>query len=508
MSRLALATAVLAVSTSLSLGAGVAAAEEDGATESSPASSETTSQTESEPEREPDPEPEAEPEPEPEEEPDPEDVTDEELPDLGEDDEPPVVEDDEPDLADEKPKRTSALVTREPAATAETDVTAEPDVADREPTVEAYAVPEVGEDPDPPAVPPMRSANLGKQLTGGVFDVGTIVVSVVHSVASAVAQAVGPDTLFGVPYMLAMTVVNSAAAVGRVLVGGPLYAPPSAPYSVSYGILDMIALFNPARSPAGANDPTISVTAEHPLPVILLNSTVLTQGVNWAVGAPVLANAGYKVYTFNYGNRTSNPNFPIQSIDDIRVSAQELSDMVDRVLAETGAPQVVLIGHSQGGGILPVYYINNLDGAEKVSQVIGIAPGNHGADFNGLVSGVLSIPILRELYIGLSALLGPAFYQQSMGSPFMDEVYGDGDTRGDVLYTNILTEYDEVATPYTNHVLHGPNVTNIVLQQRFPGLLHGHLNSVVSPYVWATVLEALEANPAANPLAHQQVVAA
>ena len=50
------------------------------------------------------------------------------------------------------------------------------------------------------------------------------------------------------------------------------------------------------------------------------------------------------------------------------------------MLAETGAPKVILIGHSQGGGILPAYYINNLDGADKVSQLIGIAPSNHGTD--------------------------------------------------------------------------------------------------------------------------------
>ena len=57
--------------------------------------------------------------------------------------------------------------------------------------------------------------------------------------------------------------------------------------------------------------------------MILLNPTALTQGLNWAVGAPVLANAGYKVYTFNYGNVTANPNAPIQSIGDIRKSAQD-----------------------------------------------------------------------------------------------------------------------------------------------------------------------------------------
>ncbi|WP_299558809.1 alpha/beta fold hydrolase [uncultured Mycolicibacterium sp.] len=356
--------------------------------------------------------------------------------------------------------------------------------------------------------PPLPPTDLGLQLTGGIADVGTIVVSAVHGVAAAVAHAFGPDTLFGVPYLLAMSVANAAAAVGRIIVGAPAFDIPAAPFSVNFGILDVAALFAPARPPAGANDPDITVTPEHPLPVILLNSTVLTQGIDWSVGAPVLANAGYKVYTFNYGNVTDDPNFPLQSIGDIRLSAQELAAEVDRVLAETGAEKVILIGHSQGGGILPVYYINHLGGAEKVSQVIGIVPGNHGTDFNGLIPVLLSVPVLREVLIGLTTALAPAIYQQAWSAPFLDEAYAGGDTRPGVRYTNILTVHDEVATPYHVHALHGENVRNIVLQQRFPGLVLGHLNAVVSPQVWAIVLEELAANPEANPLGHPAAAAA
>jgi triacylglycerol esterase/lipase EstA (alpha/beta hydrolase family) len=346
---------------------------------------------------------------------------------------------------------------------------------------------------------PVIEPRLDRQLAGGISDVGTIAVSVVHAAATAVAQAFGPDSFLGVPYLLATAVANTAAAVGRTLVGAPLTEPAAGQFPVSYGLLDGLGFFAPTRPPTGANDPSISVTAEHPLPVILLNPTALTQGLNWYVGAPALANAGYKVYTFNYGNVTTDPNFPIQSIGDIRKSGQELATEIDRVLAETGAPQVIVIGHSQGGGILPAYYINNLGGGNKVSQVIGIAPGNHGTDFNYLVSTVLAIPVLRELFIGISAAIAPAIYQQAVGSPFLQEVYGNGDTRPGVLYTTISTAYDEVATPYTRHFLVGPNVTTVVLQDTHPGLLLGHLNVVTSPHTWTAVLAALAGNPAANP---------
>jgi triacylglycerol esterase/lipase EstA (alpha/beta hydrolase family) len=275
---------------------------------------------------------------------------------------------------------------------------------------------------------------------------------------------------------------------------------------VTYGLIDGLAFFNPQKPPPGANDPSITVTAEHPLPIILINGTIATQGENWGVGAPVLANAGYKVYTFNYGNITQDPNFPIQATDDIRQSGLQLAAEVDRVLAETGAPKVILIGHSQGGGILPVYYINNLGGADKVSQLIGIAPSNHGTDADGLI-GVLDLPILGPILKATVNIFGQALLQQTLGSEFQQEVYGNGDTRPGVLYTTIASMNDEVVTPYTQQALNGPNVTNIVLQDLYPGLPAGHLGVVLSPQVWSVILDALASNPAANPLQIEELAA-
>ena len=90
-------------------------------------------------------------------------------------------------------------------------------------------------------------------------------------------------------------------------------------FTVTYGVLNGLAFFNPRQPPPGANidHGQIDPTSEHPLPIILLNGTTATQGTNWGVGAPVLANAGYRVYTFNYGNVTGNPNSPIQATADI-----------------------------------------------------------------------------------------------------------------------------------------------------------------------------------------------
>jgi triacylglycerol esterase/lipase EstA (alpha/beta hydrolase family) len=324
--------------------------------------------------------------------------------------------------------------------------------------------------------------------------------------ADTVAQAFGPHSFFGAPFALASAVANSAAAVSRTLIGAPLSSAVTGPFPVNYGIINGLSFFTPQKPPPGANDPSITVTPEHPLPIILLNGTTGTQGANWGVGAPVLANAGYKVYTFNYGNITNDPNFPIQATDDIRQSAIELDAEIDRVLAETGAPKVILIGHSQGGGILPAYYINNLGGADKVSQLIGIAPSNHGTDADGLI-GLQQFPILGPLIIAFANALGPALEQQALGNEFQQEVYGNGDTRPGVLYTTIASRYDEVVTPYTQQALIGPNVTNIVIQDLYPGVTAGHEGVTLSPQVWSVVLGALASNPAANPLQTEELAA-
>ena len=355
-----------------------------------------------------------------------------------------------------------------------------------------------------------KVAQFLRQVVGAAADVGVVGASFVNDVAAHTAQAIGPKPFFGVPYAVATVVAHTAANVSKVLCGTPLDATSTGPFAVDYGVLDALSFFNPSKVPAGANDSSITTTPEHPLPIILVNGTVETQNLNWSVGAPVLANAGYKVYTFNYGNVTRFPNYPIQSTADIRVSGVELANEIAAVLQDTGASQVILIGHSQGGGILPEYYINDMGGAGTVSQFIGLAPSNHGTDFNGLI-GVLKLPIVGPLITAVANLIGPALLQQAVGSPFQQIVYGGGDTRSGVLYTTIASNHDEVVTPYTHQALDGgtvAKVTNIVLQDQYPGLLAGHVGVAFSSQAWADVLAALAANPAASPAQHPDLIAA
>lgn len=348
--------------------------------------------------------------------------------------------------------------------------------------------------------PVKQAAQFVRQMTGLASDVALLAATVVNNLAAAAAATIGPKPFFGVPYHVANAIAGTAATAGKLFSGTPLDADATSTgrFKVTFGVGDLLGYLNVNKSPAGANDPSIQVTAEHPLPIILIAGTAANAPFNWSVGAPVLANAGYKVFTFNYGNVTNNPNWPVRGTGDIRDSAQELAAEVDRVLAETGAPKVILIGHSQGGGMTPEYYLNNLDGAAKVSQFIGIAPGNHGADLSGLAY-IQNIPVIGRPIASLMNLLGPAWLQQAVGSPLLQEIYGNGDTRPGVLYTTITTKDDWIVTPYTNQALDGPNVTNIILQDRYPNFNAGHLGIVFAAPTWDAVLGALAANPAANP---------
>jgi pimeloyl-ACP methyl ester carboxylesterase len=242
----------------------------------------------------------------------------------------------------------------------------------------------------------------------------------------------------------------------------------------------------PGWHPAGSNDPTCQLTPSRPRPVVLVNFTA-GAGWEWAAGSPYLRNNGFCVFSFTYGNITPLPNFPIQAVGDIRRSAAELAAFVDEVRAQTGVDKVDLVGWSQGGGMTPHYYLNFLGGAAKVDQFVGIAPGNHGADGSGLFRmdglGVVLQPLML--------LLLPAFGEQVAGTALAEEVYAQGDTRPGPHYTTIVTKYDEIATPYTNQFLDGPNVTNILLQDGCALDHSEHLSTGFSERTWRFVVNAL-----------------
>jgi triacylglycerol esterase/lipase EstA (alpha/beta hydrolase family) len=207
----------------------------------------------------------------------------------------------------------------------------------------------------------------------------------------------------------------------------------------------------------GANDWSCRPSAAHPRPVVLVHGTFANGSVNWSVAAPAFAAHGYCVFALTYGQKQGVP--VLRAIGPVAGSAAQLSTFVDGVLAATGAPEVDIVGHSQGG-MMPRHYLRFLGGAGKVHALVGLAPSNHGTTLSGLTTLAMAWPGALDIV----ASGCPACADQVVGSPFLARLNAGGDTIGGVDYTVIATRYDGVVTPYTSQFLGGTRVRNVTLQ--------------------------------------------
>jgi pimeloyl-ACP methyl ester carboxylesterase len=250
-----------------------------------------------------------------------------------------------------------------------------------------------------------------------------------------------------------------------------------------------IMLAAPARATtvsSGIDDFGCRPSPAHPRPLVLIHATFTDPLVNWLIAGPYFAERGYCVFELDYG-QTGLPL--VHGIGPIEDSARQLSAYVDRVLAATGARQVDLLGHSQGGGVLPRYYLKYLGGAAKVHRLVGLAPSNHGGTALGAFTLVQEVP-LAEALVGTAC---PACVEQFVGSNFDTAVDAGGDTVPGVEYTVIASSLDEVMTPHWNSFLTGPQVHNVVLQDLCPLDLSEHvLTGMIDPIALHEAANALD----------------
>jgi triacylglycerol esterase/lipase EstA (alpha/beta hydrolase family) len=191
----------------------------------------------------------------------------------------------------------------------------------------------------------------------------------------------------------------------------------------------------------------------------------------------------------NYGSANGSGGLGIYGVGDIAQSAQQLSMFVDQVLSATGAGQVDIVGHSQGG-MMPRYYLKLLGGAAKVHTLVGLAPSNHGTTLNGLTT-------LASYFPGANQFLGAlcqACAQQLAGSAFLTSLNSGGDTIAGVKYTVVESRSDEVVTPYTSAFLSGPTVTNTTLQNQCFVDFGEHLSMPYDHIADTDVLNGLDPN--------------
>ncbi|WP_305092375.1 triacylglycerol lipase [Prescottella sp. R16] len=260
----------------------------------------------------------------------------------------------------------------------------------------------------------------------------------------------------------------------------------------------------------GANNWSCAPSAAHPVPVVLVHGTNAGSVATWKTVAPALAAEGYCVFALDYGR------MPPGSVDllnmlgtaDIAASARELSAFVEKVRAATGAAQVDLVGHSQGGVVARQYlrFEGGADpadpGANKVRKVVMLGATNHGSTFGdvqylGAVAEKFGIPVVSLL----NSILGPSYVQQMVGSPFLRALNEGGDTEPGVDYTVVASRDDKISSPPENTFLtagSGATVHNTWVQDVCSSAVVDHMQLTTDPVAVHIVKSALDPVYAAN----------
>ncbi|MFJ8886396.1 esterase/lipase family protein [Streptomyces sp. NPDC102402] len=260
---------------------------------------------------------------------------------------------------------------------------------------------------------------------------------------------------------------------------------------------------HPDAPPRGANDWNCVPGARHPRPVVLVHGTYENASSNWSALSPRLRAEGYCVFAVNFGAPRGDVNKGRAAVPR---SADEVARFVDRVLDRTGARQVDMVGHSQGGGILPRYYLKFAGGAvpgeparNKVHHLIGIAPANHGSTVSGLATLAQRLRILAPA----AEFGGQALADQTIGSPVNRRLDAGGDTMPGVRYTTVVTRRDRIVTPYERQYLRPARptdrVTAVTVQDVCPQDRTGHMGSPYDPVVLRLVSDALDPATAGPP---------
>ncbi|CAN3984367.1 esterase/lipase family protein [Kitasatospora purpeofusca] len=273
----------------------------------------------------------------------------------------------------------------------------------------------------------------------------------------------------------------------------------AAPASVRAAVTGLPPDGDTVASPPGANDWTCRPSAAHPNPVVLVHGTFANRYENWLVLSPLLKSLGYCVFALDYGtvpgitSSGSGLLLPIGGLAPVADSAAQLGRFVDLVRGATGAAQVDLVGHSQGG-MLPNYYLKFLGGAAKVGKLVALAPSNHGTTLDGITNLAPYFPRVAELIYTACA----ACRDQAVGSDFNRRMASRPDTVPGVRYTVISTVYDEVVTPYRSQFLDGAGgagaaaVDNEVVQAHCPLSLAEHVAVAFAPTALHLVTNALD----------------
>ncbi|MBU3061949.1 alpha/beta fold hydrolase [Nocardia sp. NEAU-G5] len=283
----------------------------------------------------------------------------------------------------------------------------------------------------------------------------------------------------GTAVATALTAIAAGTATAAPALGpDPTYSYPSAAAAQAA---------DPGQAPPAANNWACRPGPGHPHPVVLIHG-FSNQTLTWNTMSPVLAREGYCVFSLTYGTSFLGPVFG--SLTPIEDSAHQVAAFIDRVRAATGADQVSLVGHSNGGAVA-FYYLNHLGGAPKVSDLVSMAGSLHGSTVSGAATAGGALMDVVGAHQQVTSICGPCAL--TPGSPFLHILNPDPRVAPRVRFTAIVTKYDEIATPYTTGLIDdAPNAHNVVVQDLCPTDYTDHLELTYDPVAVAVVRNALD----------------
>ena len=210
-------------------------------------------------------------------------------------------------------------------------------------------------------------------------------------------------------------------------------------------------------------------------PVIIVGGTGTAQPIASVFYAPLagrLQADGYDTHIFG---------LPGGGLGDIAEASQDLADLADDVMAQTGSDTVDLVGHSQGG-LVGRHYIRFQGGEEHVNRMISLGAPHYGT----------SLANLCDLFGETECLGITAFEQMSRDSDFTNNLNAGDDSWGDVEYINIATKLDIIVFPYSTSFLdQDSGVTNVAVQDQCLFRPVGHLTLATDGTVYSGIRQGL-----------------
>ncbi len=202
------------------------------------------------------------------------------------------------------------------------------------------------------------------------------------------------------------------------------------------------------------------------VPLLLIHGFLGTRGSMYLLERRLVED-GFLVVSFNIG---------ALNVRDIRRSAFMIHRKIDRILAETPAKKIDILGHSMGG-LIGLYYVKKLGGASRVRRLVMM-----GTPVHGTWAALLGVATL--------GLWSTSSWQLLPRSRFLDELH-QGQVPEDVEIHTIAAARDWVV-PLATTRLAGANAMTVPL---------GHSSLVVSEEVYQRLISVLSAPGEGEPLA-------